>query len=76
MLFVRTINLCDSFHHFLEFTKHEMRIIIAVPNNRRKLRIRGEARTFQRGGPLCQSEGAHQIGTMAKVSSWHFRHLL
>ena len=25
---------------------------------------------------FCQSEGTHQIVTMAKVSSWHFRHLL
>ena len=35
------------------------------------------ARIFLRGGvTLCQSEGIHQTVTMAKVSSWHLRHLL
>ena len=38
--------------------------------------FRGVARIFQRGVTLCQGEGIHQIVTMAKISSWHFRHLL
>ena len=38
--------------------------------------VRGVARIFERGVTLCQSEGTHQIVTVAKVSSWHFRHLL
>ena len=37
---------------------------------------RDVARSFQRGVTLCQSEGTHQIVTMAKILSWHFRHLL
>ena len=38
----------------------------------------GVARIFQRGGgvTLCQSEGIHQVVTMAKVSSWNFHHLV
>ena len=34
---------------------------------------RGVARIFQRG---CQSDATHQIVTVAKILSWHFRHLL
>ena len=45
-------------------------------DNRKRLWHRGVARIFQRGVTLCQSEGTHQIVTMAKVSSWHFQHLL
>ena len=37
----------------------------------------GRSHDFSKGGvTLCQSEGTHQIVTMAKVSSWQFRHLL
>jgi len=31
---------------------------------------------FKGGVTLCQSEGTHQIVTMTKILSWHFRHLL
>ena len=37
----------------------------------------GRSQDFSKGGvTLCQSEGTHQMVTMDKVSSWHFRHLL
>ena len=37
----------------------------------------GRSQDFLKGGvTLCQSEGTHQIVIMAKISSWHFRHLL
>ena len=53
----------DHFHHLM--------------SRDTRAKCRGVARIFQRGGvTLCQSEGTHQIVTMAEVSSWHFRHLL